>query len=51
MIDRFAFLARLFVNYFMFGSIPPRFEEGYDTHVNCYILIVLVSVIRKCQTT
>jgi hypothetical protein len=31
---------KFFVNYFIFGSIPPRFEEGYETHVNiCSVLI------------
>ena len=36
----FRFWHELFVNYFVFGSIPPRFEEGYETHVNvCSLLL------------
>ena len=28
------------MNYFMFGSIPPRFEEGYETDVNVCTLLI-----------
>jgi hypothetical protein len=38
-IHMFKILAQIVRSLFVFGRIPPRFEEGYETHVNVWYLL------------